>query len=150
MMIYFHSSKHVQTLLISRLHTRLSYCIEIAGCKSNTLRSSSPFSHICPGSKGEALPSFKTGVGGELFALLAECEQRKNPGQALLGKAKDLRWPLLAVVASCFPDVASLSCLTVWLEVTAARSAFSPSFSVSLFSVNFICMREPVVQEMNA
>jgi hypothetical protein len=24
-------------------------------------------------------------------------------------------------VASCFPDVTSLSCLTAWLEITAAR-----------------------------
>ncbi|XXG85857.1 hypothetical protein AAC387_Pa11g0871 [Persea americana] len=57
----------------------------------------------------------------ELFGLLAECEKEKNPGEELLIKAKDLRWSLLAVVASCFPDVSPLSCLTVWLEITAAR-----------------------------
>lgn len=57
----------------------------------------------------------------ELFGLLAECEKEKNPGGALLVRAKDLRWSLLAVVASCFPDVSPLSCLTVWLEITAAR-----------------------------
>ncbi|KAL2630311.1 hypothetical protein R1flu_014997 [Riccia fluitans] len=61
------------------------------------------------------------GTAGELFSLLAECEHGRRPGKALLMKAKDLRWPLLAVVASCFNDVTPLSCLTVWLEITAAR-----------------------------
>lgn len=57
----------------------------------------------------------------ELFGLIAMCERQKNPGEALLVKAKDLRWSLLAMIASCFPDVSPLSCLTVWLEITAAR-----------------------------
>ncbi|KAJ7523405.1 hypothetical protein O6H91_18G050100 [Diphasiastrum complanatum] len=64
-------------------------------------------------------------VPAELFALLAEFEHRKHPGKALLSKAKDLRWPLLAIIASCFPDVTSFSCLTVWLEITAARHTSS-------------------------
>ncbi|GAV81705.1 hypothetical protein CFOL_v3_25159 [Cephalotus follicularis] len=57
----------------------------------------------------------------ELFRILADCEKQKNPGGALLIKAKDLSWSLLAMIASCFPDVSPLSCLTVWLEITAAR-----------------------------
>lgn len=57
----------------------------------------------------------------ELFGLLAMCERQKNPGEALLAKAKELRWSLLAMTASCFPDVSPLSCLTIWLEITAAR-----------------------------
>lgn len=57
----------------------------------------------------------------ELFRILAECEKQKNPGEALLMKAKDLSWSILAMIASCFSDVSSLSCLTVWLEITAAR-----------------------------
>ncbi|XP_042492983.1 uncharacterized protein LOC122072667 isoform X2 [Macadamia integrifolia] len=61
----------------------------------------------------------------ELFGLLAECEKQKNPGDALLTKAKDLRWSLLAMIASCFPDVSPLSCLMVWLEITAARETSS-------------------------
>ncbi|CAK9198622.1 unnamed protein product [Sphagnum troendelagicum] len=77
-----------------------------------------PFS---AGLEGEALPAAINGTSGELFGLLAECEKCKYPGLALLAKAKDLRWPLLAVVASCFSDVTSLSCLTAWLEITAAR-----------------------------
>ncbi len=77
-----------------------------------------PFS---AGLEGVALPAAINGTSGELFGLLAECEKCKYPGQALLAKAKDLRWPLLAVVASCFSDVTSLSCLTAWLEITAAR-----------------------------
>ncbi|KAK9272701.1 hypothetical protein L1049_003078 [Liquidambar formosana] len=61
----------------------------------------------------------------ELFGILAECEKQKNPGEALLIKAKDLCWSILALIASCFPDVSSLSCLTVWLEITAARETSS-------------------------
>lgn len=59
----------------------------------------------------------------ELFKIIAECEKRKNPGEALLLKAKDLCWSILAMIASCFSDVSPLSCLTVWLEITAARLA---------------------------
>lgn len=70
----------------------------------------------------------------ELFGLLAECEKQKHPGKSLLVKAKDLRWPLLAIIASCFPDVSALSCLTVWLEITAARET-------SLIKVNDIAAR---------
>ncbi|RVW55231.1 hypothetical protein CK203_067014 [Vitis vinifera] len=61
----------------------------------------------------------------ELFGILAECEKGKNPGEALLVKAKELCWSILAMIASCFPDVSPLSCLTVWLEITAARETSS-------------------------
>ncbi|KAL1364797.1 hypothetical protein HN51_012953 [Arachis hypogaea] len=61
----------------------------------------------------------------ELFQILAECEKHKGPGEALLTKAKELSWSILAMVASCFPDVSPLSCLTVWLEITAARETSS-------------------------
>ncbi|KAM6563640.1 hypothetical protein CsatB_023638 [Cannabis sativa] len=61
----------------------------------------------------------------ELFRILAECEKQKNPGEALLKKAKDLSWSILAMIASCFSDVSPLSCLTVWLEITAARETSS-------------------------
>ncbi|KAL8125295.1 hypothetical protein AgCh_012832 [Apium graveolens] len=61
----------------------------------------------------------------ELFGIIAECEKRKHPGEALLLKAKDLCWSILAMIASCFPDVSPLSCLTVWLEITAARETSS-------------------------
>ncbi|XP_042376004.1 uncharacterized protein LOC121969811 isoform X2 [Zingiber officinale] len=62
-----------------------------------------------------------TAVSTELFFILADCEKKKNPGQSLLLKAKDLHWSLLAIIASCFSDVSPLSCLTVWLEITAMR-----------------------------
>ena len=62
----------------------------------------------------------------ELFKILAECERQKNPGEALLKKAKDLSWSILAMIASCFSDVSALSCLTVWLEITAARFILIP------------------------
>ncbi|XWS41450.1 hypothetical protein CRYUN_Cryun17cG0082900 [Craigia yunnanensis] len=61
----------------------------------------------------------------ELFRVLADCEKQKNPGEAILLKAKDFSWSILAVIASCFPDVSPLSCLTVWLEITAARETKS-------------------------
>ena len=76
------------------------------------------------GFSGETLTSFEGGVPGELFALLAECETEKQPGRELLSRAKVLRWPLLAIVASCHSDVTPLSCLTTWLELTAARSVY--------------------------
>lgn len=68
-----------------------------------------------------SIPDSNTMVPMELFGLLAECERQKNPGEALLTKAKDLCWSLLAMIASCFSDVSPLSCLAVWLEITAAR-----------------------------
>ncbi|KAL8160713.1 hypothetical protein V2J09_002250 [Rumex salicifolius] len=62
-------------------------------------------------------------VPAELFEILAECEKQRQPGKALLIKAKQLSWSMLAIIASCFPDVTAFSCLTVWLEITAARDA---------------------------
>ncbi|CAL4895148.1 unnamed protein product [Urochloa decumbens] len=61
----------------------------------------------------------------ELFCILGVCEKQKNPGEALLNKAKQMQWSLLAMIASCFPDVTPLSCLSVWLEITAAREMSS-------------------------
>ncbi|PRQ49064.1 putative spatacsin [Rosa chinensis] len=61
----------------------------------------------------------------ELFRILAECEKQKNPGEAILMKAKELSWSILAMIASCFSDVSPISCLTVWLEITAARETSS-------------------------
>ena len=75
----------------------------------------------------------------ELFGILAVCEKQKNPGEALLLKAKDMCWSILAMVASCFADVSPLSCLTVWLEITAARlpSAFPDNTIFLSFLNNF-------------
>ncbi|KAF5727678.1 hypothetical protein HS088_TW22G01374 [Tripterygium wilfordii] len=64
-------------------------------------------------------------IHAELFRILADCEKQKNPAEALLKKAKALSWSVLAMIASCFPDVSPLSCLTVWLEITAARETSS-------------------------
>ncbi|GAB2260278.1 hypothetical protein Droror1_Dr00011133 [Drosera rotundifolia] len=57
----------------------------------------------------------------ELFGVLADCEKQKQPGNSLLVKAKQLSWSILAIIASCFPDVSPFACLTVWLEITDAR-----------------------------
>ncbi|KAJ6768553.1 hypothetical protein OIU74_022250 [Salix koriyanagi] len=64
-------------------------------------------------------------IPAELFRILANYERKKNPGESLLKKAKEMSWSTLAMIASCFPDVSPLSCLTVWLEITAARETSS-------------------------
>lgn len=86
-------------------------------------KTSSSTTNRCDSGSAElsSIPGSNGIIPVELFGLLAECERQKNPGEALLTKAKDLRWSLLAMIASCFPDVSPLSCLTVWLEITAAR-----------------------------
>ncbi|XP_015160891.1 uncharacterized protein [Solanum tuberosum] len=70
---------------------------------------------------GTSFPDENVYAPAELFRIIAECERQARPGEALLLQAKNLCWSLLAAIASCFPDVSSLSCLTVWLEITAAR-----------------------------
>ncbi|KZV20985.1 hypothetical protein F511_38482 [Dorcoceras hygrometricum] len=67
------------------------------------------------------LPDENHYIPVELFGIIAECEKQEKPGDALLLKAKNLSWSILAMIASCFPDVSPLSCLIVWLEITAAR-----------------------------
>lgn len=73
----------------------------------------------------------------ELFRILADCEKQKSPGQALLIKAKELSWSVLAMIASCYPDVTPLSCLTVWLEITAARLPSASYHKMILISSYF-------------
>ena len=81
-----------------------------------------PSSSDSPKDRNEcSLPDQTFGISAELFQILAMCENQKESGKALLLRAKELSWSLLAVVASCFPDVTPLSCLTCWLEITAAR-----------------------------
>ncbi|XP_049390854.1 uncharacterized protein LOC125855205 [Solanum stenotomum] len=70
---------------------------------------------------GTSFPDENVYAPAELFGIIAECERQARPGEALLLQANNLCWSLLAAIASCFPDVSSLSCLTVWLEITAAR-----------------------------
>jgi hypothetical protein len=41
----------------------------------------------------------------------------------MLDRAQSLRWPLLAVVAGCFGDVAPLDCLAAWLGAGWASAA---------------------------
>lgn len=81
----------------------------------------SSFSDSVEGRNGTSLVDDNIHFPVELFAILAECEKQKNSGEALLIKAKDLSWSILAMIASCFADVTPLACLTVWLEITAAR-----------------------------
>ncbi|XP_057541426.1 uncharacterized protein LOC130820175 isoform X2 [Amaranthus tricolor] len=85
-----------------------------------------PSSSDSPKDRNEcSLPDQTFGISAELFQILAMCENQKESGKALLLRAKELSWSLLAVVASCFPDVTPLSCLTCWLEITAARELSS-------------------------
>lgn len=55
----------------------------------------------------------------ELFDILAEFERAPQPGAALLEKARNLGWPLLAVAAGSYEDADALSCLATWLAATA-------------------------------
>lgn len=64
---------------------------------------------------------FHEGIPEDLFSILAACEKHKSPSSELLAKSKELQWPLLAVVASCFDDANPIFCLTTWLEIAAAR-----------------------------
>ncbi|XP_078441670.1 spatacsin carboxy-terminus protein isoform X2 [Wolffia australiana] len=86
--------------------------------ESLTTPSTQIFSEMTSVGSGDATPS-------GLFALLSDCEKQKNPGDVLLQKAKGLQWPFLAMIASCFPGVSPLSCLKVWLEITAMRETSS-------------------------
>lgn len=73
------------------------------------------------GRSDTCLPDENLYIPVELFGIIAECEKQEHSGDALLLKAKNLSWSILAMIASCFPDVSPLSCLIVWLEITAAR-----------------------------
>ncbi|KAK1264752.1 hypothetical protein QJS04_geneDACA023233 [Acorus gramineus] len=92
--------------------------IESARRENNTSLSSTS---EAKNNESSFLTESNTMIPVELFGLLAECEKQNHPGEALLSKAKGLRWSLLAIIASCYPDVPPLSCLTVWLEISAAR-----------------------------
>ncbi|XP_044339093.1 uncharacterized protein [Triticum aestivum] len=100
----------------SRLRTHILTVLK--NTLSNRRKSSS---NVPSGSRDPFLLSVDGDDPMELFCILAVCERQKNPGEALLNKAKQMQWSLLALIASCFPDVTLLSCLSFWLEITAAR-----------------------------
>ena len=100
----------------SRLRTHILTVLK--NTLSNRRKSSS---NIPSGSRDPSFLSVDGDNPMELFCILAVCEKQKNPGEALLNKAKQMQWSLLALIASCFPDVTLLSCLSFWLEITAAR-----------------------------
>ncbi|XP_075081105.1 uncharacterized protein LOC107825144 isoform X2 [Nicotiana tabacum] len=93
---------------------------------------------------GTSFPDENMYTPAELFGIIAECERQPRPGQALLLQAKNLCWSLLAAIASCFPDVSPLSCLTVWLEITAARetSAIKVNNAASQIANNVVAAVE--------
>ncbi|RDY05619.1 hypothetical protein CR513_10515, partial [Mucuna pruriens] len=97
----------------------------LRGMQSKKKASSALFLDTLEKSSETTFPDENICVPVELFQILAECEKQKCPGEALLRKAKELSWSILAMVASCFLDVSPLSCLTVWLEITAARETSS-------------------------
>ncbi|KAF3440484.1 hypothetical protein FNV43_RR18768 [Rhamnella rubrinervis] len=97
----------------------------LKGMQSRKKASSSSYSDSTEKRTDMCFPDEDICIPVELFRILAECEKQKNPGEALLMKAKDLSWSILAMIASCFSDVSPLSCLTVWLEITAARETSS-------------------------
>ncbi|KAM3708731.1 hypothetical protein ACJW31_02G119000 [Castanea mollissima] len=106
---------------------RIHISTVLKGMQSRKKASSSSYSDSTEKGSETFLSDDNICIPIELFRILAECEKQKNPGpgEALLMKAKDLSWSILAMIASCFPDVSPLSCLTVWLEITAARETSS-------------------------
>eukprot|EP00873_Tetraselmis_striata_P036833 jgi/Tetstr1/457097/TSEL_004161.t2 len=65
----------------------------------------------------------------ELFEIIGSEERQLDAGSRMLERAQTLHWPLLAVVAACFGDVAPLDCLATWLgagwDSTATEMASS-------------------------
>nr|KYP67561.1 Spatacsin [Cajanus cajan] len=104
---------------------RLHMLTVLRGMQSKKKASSSLFLDTQEKGSETTFPDENMCVPVEIFQILAECEKQNCPGEALLRKAKDLSWSILAMVASCFLDVSPLSCLTVWLEITAARETSS-------------------------
>ncbi|KAJ1412898.1 Spatacsin [Sesbania bispinosa] len=104
---------------------RLHMLTVLRGMHSKKKASSASYLDTLEKSSCTSFPDENVCVPVELFQILAECEKQKCPGEALLMKAKELSWSILAMVASCFHDVSPLSCLTVWLEITAARETSS-------------------------
>ncbi|XP_027367445.1 uncharacterized protein LOC113873502 isoform X2 [Abrus precatorius] len=104
---------------------RLHMLTVLRGMQSKKKASSASFSDTLEKSGETTFPDENMCVPVELFQILAVCEKQQCPGEALLMKAKELSWSILAMVASCFLDVSPLSCLTVWLEITAARETSS-------------------------
>ncbi|KAK7358900.1 hypothetical protein VNO77_00841 [Canavalia gladiata] len=104
---------------------RLHMLTVLRGMQSKKKASSASFLDTQEKGGETSFPDENMCVPVELFQILAECEKHKCPGESLLMKAKELSWSILAMVASCFLDVSPLSCLTVWLEITAARETSS-------------------------
>lgn len=104
---------------------RLHMLTVLRGMQSKKKAGSASFLDTPEKSNPTPFPDENICVPVELFQILAVCEKQKCPGEALLMKAKELSWSILAMVASCFLDVSPLSCLTVWLEITAARETSS-------------------------
>ncbi|KAL2342976.1 hypothetical protein Fmac_004261 [Flemingia macrophylla] len=104
---------------------RLHMLTVLRGMQSKKKASSALFLDTQEKGSETTFPDENICVPVELFQIVAECEKQNCPGEALLRKAKELSWSILAMVASCFLDVSPLSCLTVWLEITAARETSS-------------------------
>ncbi|XP_004504003.1 uncharacterized protein [Cicer arietinum] len=104
---------------------RLHMLTVLRGMQSKKKAGSASFLDTLEKNSETTFPDENICIPVELFQILAVCEKQKCPGEALLIKAKELSWSTLAMVASCFLDVSPLSCLTVWLEITAARETSS-------------------------
>lgn len=104
---------------------RIHISTVLKGMQLRRKASSSSYSDTTEKKNEASFPDENFCVPVELFRILAECEKQKFPGEAILMKAKELSWSILAMIASCFSDVSPISCLTVWLEITAARETSS-------------------------
>ena len=80
-------------------------------------------------------PSFESPKEGcyeadtELFSVVAAAEAQEYPGQYLLARAVSLRWPVLAIIASCFGDAELRTCLGHWLQCSIVSDKMSPTES---------------------
>lgn len=63
-----------------------------------------------------------SGVTAELFDVLSMAASAKKPGEALLRAGQAARWPILALLAACYDDVSTLSCMAAWLRCSLHRS----------------------------
>ena len=57
-----------------------------------------------------------------LFDVLAEADAEDDTSAALLRSARELSWPILALLAACYSGAPQLQCLAVWLRTTLDRS----------------------------
>ena len=62
-----------------------------------------------------------TNTSTELFDVVSAAASADNPGQALLRAGQAAQWPILALLAACYDDASTLTCMAVWLRCSLHR-----------------------------